>query len=95
MKYYFFLISLLVLNSTFSQVSIKGFAPAYIGETIEAFKIQDYFSEKQEMIASAKVEEDATFTLYLETPITQKVILKCISFSDSDQKLIHYYHPFL
>tara|TARA_R110002072_G_scaffold301400_2_gene481051 strand:+ start:11680 stop:13062 length:1383 start_codon:yes stop_codon:yes gene_type:complete len=60
----------------FSQVTIKGVAPAYIGETIEAFKILDYFSNKEERIASTTVEKDSMFTLYIESNFTQKIIIK-------------------
>ncbi|MBL1278646.1 MAG: hypothetical protein COA33_000095 [Fluviicola sp.] len=60
----------------FSQVTIKGFAPSYVGETIEAYRILDYFSNKKEKITSATVESDSSFTLYLASDITQKIILK-------------------
>ncbi len=68
--------SFFLLFSTFGQVTVNGIAPAYVGKTIQAFRILDYFSYKEEMIASTKVREDSTFTLYFDSPITQKIILK-------------------
>jgi hypothetical protein len=59
-----------------SIVTIKGFAPAYLGKTVELFAIEDYFSRKESLIASSMVLEDSTFSLSFYNEKTQKVILK-------------------
>ncbi len=61
---------------TFGQVTIKGIAPAYVGKTIQAYRILDYFSYKEEMVASTTVHSDSSFTLYFDSPYTQKIIIK-------------------
>ncbi len=64
-----------ILTST-GQVTINGIAPSYVGKTIQAYRVLDYFSYKEEMVASTTVNSDSTFTLYLSSPYTQKIILK-------------------
>lgn len=76
MRYLLLLLSLIALSNINAQVTIKGYAPAYVGETIEAYKILDYFSNKEVRIASSKVKADSSFTLFLDSDITQKVIIK-------------------
>ena len=76
MRNFLFLISFVFASVSFAQVTIKGFAPTYIGESIEAYRVLDFLSEKEALIGSAKVDSDSTFTLYIESPITQKIILK-------------------
>ena len=73
--------SLLILFFLFSflstgQVTINGFAPAYVGKTIQAFRVLDFFSRKEEMVASTTVKDDSTFTLYFNSDYTQKIIIK-------------------
>lgn len=76
MRLPYFLIAFLFTSFSFGQVTIKGIAPSYTEETIEAYKIQDFFSEKKKIIASSTVEKDSSFTLYFNSGITQKIILK-------------------
>jgi len=59
-----------------SVVTIEGFAPAYLDEEIKVYKIQDYFSLKEEIIASTKVKPDSTFKLIFFNDIIQKVIIR-------------------
>lgn len=78
MHKFLLLISFVVsLNSVFAQtVSISGYAPGYVGKTLSLYKIQDYFSMSEALLASTTVSPDSTFSLVFESPIEQKVILK-------------------
>ena len=55
-------------NTSFGQnksiVSISGYAPDYVGKTIELFEIEDYLSQKEVLIASTTVLADSTFSIY-------------------------------
>ncbi len=72
---------LLTLISVHGQndktATINGFAPAYIGKTVEVYEIQDYFSFKESLLASTKVMPDSTFALQIPKARTQKVIVRC------------------
>jgi hypothetical protein len=74
------LIGFLLVNHlvTFSQktTKIKGYAPAYIGQKIEIFEIEDYFSMREALVASTTVEADSSFSFQFYNDKTQKVILK-------------------
>ncbi|MES2589763.1 MAG: thioredoxin-like domain-containing protein [Bacteroidota bacterium] len=59
-----------------SMTTIIGFAPKYIGEKVEIYAIEDYFSMKERLIASVVVKEDSTFRAVFFNSITQKVIIK-------------------
>lgn len=61
---------------TAQNVVIEGYAPTYVGKSIELFEIEDYFSYHLKSIAKTTVKEDSTFTFYFDTPHTQKVIIK-------------------
>ena len=71
---------LLVLLFSFldvsAQIEVKGNANAYVGKTIQAFKILDFFSNKEELIATTTVNADSTFSLYFESLLTQKIIIR-------------------
>jgi len=74
------LLSLISLFFTLSLaqaqgVVITGFAPSYVGKTINAYKILDYFSQAQALLSTTTVREDSTFTLVFDSPDIQKVIL--------------------
>ena len=77
---FFFLFVVVFFSQGFSKeksiVTIKGFAPAYVGKTVELFTIEDYFSRKESLIASSMVLEDSTFSFSFYNEKTQKVILK-------------------
>ena len=72
-----FLFLFLSIKSVFAQtVSITGFTPGYVGKTLSLYKIQDYFSMSEALLASTTVAPDSTFSLVFDSPIEQKVILK-------------------
>ncbi|NDF60553.1 MAG: hypothetical protein EB100_05680 [Crocinitomicaceae bacterium] len=69
---------LLIVNSLFSQkkVTVKGIAASYVGKKIEIYKILDYLSFKDSLIASTTVLMDSTFEVSFECKKTEKIILK-------------------
>lgn len=76
MRLLLILISFALTTLSFAQVTVKGFAPAYVGKTIEAFAIDDYFSYHESLLASTQVQSDSSFTLYIDANHTQKIIIK-------------------
>jgi hypothetical protein len=56
-------------------VTIKGYAPSYVGQTISFMEIEDYFSMNEATLATTTVKEDSTFTLSFFTDETQKIIV--------------------
>ena len=68
----------MVWNTFFSQqkVVIKGTAPAYPGKKIEIYKILDYLSYKDSLIASTSVLQDSTFELKFDCTKIEKIVLK-------------------
>jgi len=68
---------LLLSSSAFAQtVTISGMAPSYVGNEIEVYEIEDYFSNTERLITSTTVEADSTFSLKFKNPSTRKVIIK-------------------
>lgn len=59
-----------------SITKITGYAPGYVGQTVELFEIEDYFSMREQLIATTAVQEDSTFTFQFFNEKTQKVIVK-------------------
>lgn len=57
-------------------VSIKGYAPAYVGSTLKVYQIDDYITNTESVIAETTVGVDSTFSLSFTTPITQKLVLR-------------------
>ncbi|MBU2019844.1 MAG: hypothetical protein KJ941_09375 [Bacteroidetes bacterium] len=58
------------------MVEIKGMAPAFVGESIEAYEIQDYLSDIEGLLSSCKVKEDSTFELNFKIEETQKIVIR-------------------
>lgn len=63
-------------QTTKNEITISGYAPAYIGKTIDVYRIEDYLTLNEELIASTIVNKDSTFNLNLNVTTTQKIILK-------------------
>ena len=59
-----------------SITKISGFAPDYVGQTVELFEIEDYFSMREQLIATTTVKDDSTFNLQFFNSKTQKVVIK-------------------
>ena len=78
MRFLFSILSFFAIIATAAaqNISISGYAPAYVGKTIEVYRILDYFSNMEGIIATTTVQPDSTFTFNFESSITQKVIVK-------------------
>lgn len=76
----FSLILLLILVSPagFSQkiTEVKGYAPAYVGQKIELYEIEDYLSMREALIATTTVEADSTFKFRFFNDKIQKAVIK-------------------
>jgi hypothetical protein len=55
---------------------IIGFAPKYIGEKVEVYAIEDYFSMKEKLLATAVVQDDSMFRITMYNSKTQKIYIK-------------------
>lgn len=73
----FFLIVFGATVNASQKVTIKGFAPSYIGQEMKVYRIKDYLSDKEVMISSATVAKDSTFQLSFFSDEIEKVILRC------------------
>lgn len=58
------------------SVSIEGLAPSYVGKTLKAYGIEDYFSQTEVLLGTTTVNEDSTFSLTFESERVQKIILR-------------------
>ena len=57
-------------------VTISGFAPTYVGQTISILQIEDYFSMKEGLLGSCTVVSDSTFSVTFFADDIQKVIIR-------------------
>jgi len=102
MKYSLFLsiFILIAFNTLCAQtkelVKINGFAPAYIGKSVDVFQIEDYLSMKESKLGSGIVQADSTFSITFFADKTQKVRIR----SNNNESLMYIqpsatYHVFL
>lgn len=59
-----------------SIVTISGFAPAYVGATIEINQIDDYLSLKESKLGSAEVKSDSTFSVSVFLDETKRLVIR-------------------
>lgn len=73
-----FAILLLQLSWGMAQTitEVKGYAPAYVGQKIELFEIEDYFSMRESLLATTIVAPDSSFSFQFYNNKTQKIIVK-------------------
>lgn len=73
-----FVILLLQLTSGMTQTitEVKGYAPTYVGQKIELFEIEDYFSMRESLLATTIVAPDSSFSFQFYNDKTQKIIVK-------------------
>lgn len=71
-----FLISFIAFSSTGQSVTLSGLAPSYVGQDIQVYEIEDYFSMKERLITSSTVGSDSSFSITISSPYIQKVIIK-------------------
>lgn len=80
LKNLFLILSIVATGEVFSQVekvvTIKGYAPSYVGQTISVMEIEDYFSMKEASFASTTVQSDSTFSVSFFIKETQKVMIR-------------------
>ena len=91
---------LLTINSVVAQtkelVKINGFAPEYVGKSVDIFQIEDYLSMKESKLGSGTVQADSTFSITFFADKTQKVRVR----SNNNESLMYIqpsstYHVFL
>lgn len=71
-----FLLSFTAFALTGQSVTISGLAPSYIGQEIEIYEIEDYFSMKERLVTTTTVYTDSSFSVSLSSPYIQKIVLK-------------------
>ena len=57
------------------EVTIKGFAPSYVGSTISICELSDYLSSKEAVLANTTVQADSTFSVSFPLNETQRINL--------------------
>lgn len=55
---------------------VKGYAPAYVGQKIELYEIEDYFSMRESLLATTMVGTDSSFSFQFYNTKTQKILVK-------------------
>lgn len=58
-------------------VTIKGYAPSFVGREITVLEIVDYLSDYESKLASATVQKDSSFSLSFFLKETQKLVVRC------------------
>lgn len=77
MRFVTLLLSVFTLLTGWGQrVTIQGYAPKYVGHTVYAYAIEDYFSYKEQLITSGNVGADSTFQLIFEAPETREIVIR-------------------
>ncbi|MES2800032.1 MAG: hypothetical protein V4638_08445 [Bacteroidota bacterium] len=71
---------LLVTIPSFAQekttVTVKGYAPTYVGATIEFNQTEDYITMREKSLASTTVKADSTFEVTFFVDETKKIALR-------------------
>lgn len=70
-----FLISFMTFSVTAQSVTVSGIAPSYVNQDIEIYEIEDYFSMKERLVASTKVNADSTFSVVISSSYIQKIVI--------------------
>jgi hypothetical protein len=60
-------------NPALNLVTIQGYAPKYVGQTISIMQIDDYFSMKENLLGKTTVLQDSTFSVSFYANDIQKV----------------------
>jgi hypothetical protein len=68
--------STIILSQEKSIVTITGFAPKYVGSTIDINQIDDYLSMKESKIGSAEVKSDSTFSVSFYLDETKQLVIR-------------------
>lgn len=76
-KFIAFILLLGTASTSVAQtVTVSGLAPSYVGKSLEVYRIEDYFSNKESLMTSTTVENDSTFSVSFLIDKTQKVVIK-------------------
>lgn len=76
-KFIAFILLLGTVSTSVAQtVNVSGLAPSYVGKSLEVYRIEDYFSDKESLMTSTTVESDSTFSVSFVIEKTQKVVIK-------------------
>ncbi len=73
------MLSFLMMTSLFAQnkfVTIKGFAPQYVGKELSFNQIEDYYSNIESTFAKTTVKSDSTFSVQFYLDKTQKIVVR-------------------
>lgn len=73
------LLFLLMVPTIWSQkeaVTIKGFAPQYVGKELSFNQIVDYYSQVEAPFAKTTVQADSTFSVQFYLDKTQKIVVR-------------------
>jgi hypothetical protein len=75
MKYIAVLFFFFTFNLVWSQAisKVEGYAPEYVGKSIEIFAYEDYLSMVKSKLASSEVKQDSTFKLTFYNDQTRKL----------------------
>ncbi len=75
---FFFLTSIICVSQLFAQdiVTLKVYAPTYIGQMVQLNGIEDYLTLTETPLATSEVAKDSMFTIHTHIPETQKVMLR-------------------
>ena len=68
-----------MMTSLFAQkqsVTIKGFAPQYVGKELSFNQIEDYYSNIESTFAKTTVQTHSTFTVQFYLDKTQKIVVR-------------------
>lgn len=72
----FLVIAQLGLAQGKKTTEVRGYAPAYVGQKIELYEIEDYFSMREGLIAATTVEADSSFKFQFFNDKIQKIVVK-------------------
>ena len=73
---YFAFLTILSFQVSAQTVTITGYAPSYVGKTLEVLEIQDYLSHREQLLASTVVREDSIFEITFASEKVQKITIK-------------------
>lgn len=79
MKNQFILLSFTLVFAFLSlaqTTTIKGYAPKYVGKTIEINHLEDFISQRETRLAVSEVKADSTFSMTFTNTKMQKVIIR-------------------
>ena len=74
----FTLIFVAIQFVSFSNVTIRGMAYSYAGQTLAIYQIDDYISNHETLIKETEINSKGYFILSLEVPEIKKYIISVL-----------------